>query len=121
MSSRDNWGGWVLNCLGIWDDGDYLDKLEKDFEVDLTPDDKETIEDIRLCIENNGSYPRCGDMIARHIFDAVIEKAVDELGASASDFEYDAYGTVETEIKCKGELVETWADIVAKYPQEIDN
>lgn len=112
---RDTYADWVLRCLGLWDSGNYLDKMEKDFDVRLEIWDDDTIEDIGKLIKEQGKQCRLGDWYASSIFETVIEKAVDELNAHESDFDYIAHGLYETELKCKGRVVKTWDDIKKIY------
>ena len=112
-----NWQEWINNCIGLWGGGEYLDSLEKAFELsdyESEFDDDET-KDIVYEYSKRG---RLGDYLAMEIYRRVEEKAVEKLGASHDDFDYQANGMLDHWIMCKGEYVGCWLDIVAKYPQE---
>lgn len=114
----NGYGRWVLDSLGVWGEGDYLDKLEESFEVELHPTETDTLEDVYMQLEHwnqTKSDVRMGDVFAIQIFRQVIEKAVSELGVKETDFDYYANGMYDTNLKCKGEYVFSWREIVAKY------
>lgn len=104
----NSYGRWVLDILGVWGEGDYLDKLEESYEVELHPTETDTLEDVYMQLEHwnqTKSGVRMGDVFSRQIFRRVIEKAVSELGAKENDFEYYVNGMYDTRLKCKGEYV----------------
>jgi len=107
---NDGWGDWVLRCIGVYDNGEYLDEMEKKFGVSLDWSDDETIDHLNECLGDN--HPQLGNRIASYICEAVIERAVDELGANAEDFDYCCNGAADTNIMYKDEEVYSWDDIV---------
>lgn len=103
-----NYGKWVLDCLGLWQEGDYLDELEKNFGTDALDAEEDMLEEIRICMECDRKA--LGNQVARCIFDQVIERAVDELGMKEEDFEYYCNGSLDTWLRYKGEDIESWAE-----------
>ena len=111
----DSYADWILKCLGVYDNGDYLDKMEKDFEVTLFPEESETLSDIQCVIEQHPDNPMLGNIIAIQIFNEVVSKAVNELGANENDFEIDLCAATMPDISCKGKIVKNWYDIQKNY------
>lgn len=113
-----NYGKWVLDCLGLWQEGDYLDELEKNFGTDALDAEEDMLEEIRICLE--GDRHALGNQVARRIFDRVIERAVDELGMNEEDFEYFCNGT-DTWLRYKGEQIESWGQLESKCEEGGDD
>lgn len=111
----DNMQEWVNNCIGLWGGGEYLDKIEKSFGIDYDPTDDETIDLIKMCIERNPKRPAIANAIAAELYQLVIERAVEELGAEEEDFDYFCNGKYDTDLNCKRETVSNWEDIVKIY------
>lgn len=112
---RDSYADWVLKCLGIFDDGRFLDKMEKDFEVSYDLEQEETIDDIQYALIANRKHPDLADYLATGIFDEIVQKAVDELDANEDDFSFDFSNKVKPEVKCKGKIVTNWKQIAKLY------
>lgn len=112
---RDSYADWILHCLGIYDDGRFLDKMEKDFEVSYEPEQEETIDDIRYAIIANRKRPDLADYLAYAIFDEIVQKAIEELDADEEDFSFDFSNKVKPEVKCKGKIVTNWKQIAKLY------
>lgn len=108
-----NFGEWVLQCLGVWESGTYLDKLAENFKSDALENEEDMVEEIRICMECERKA--LGNQIAARIFDDTIERAVEELGAKEEDFDYYTNGTLDTWITCKGVIVTSWEEIEKAY------
>lgn len=111
-----NYSKWILSCLGVFQDGDYLDELEKNFQSDALDEEEDMLEEIRICMECDRHA--LGNQIAMRIFEDVIQRAVSELGAKEEDFEHCTNGSLDTWINCKGEQVTSWEDIEEIYNKE---
>lgn len=107
---RDTYGNWILNCLGLADNGKYLDDIEESFGVVCELCSNETLELIKYTAEHNTSL---GDVLASRIYDEVIDKAINELECDREDFEYYVNGSLDTSLMYKGEEVSNWAEIEA--------
>lgn len=112
---RDSYADWVLKCLGIYDDGMFLDKMEKDFEVSYEPTQEETIDDIQYALIANRKHPDLADYLATGIFDEIVQKAVEWFDADEEDFEIDFSNIVKPEVKCKCKIVTNWKQIEKLY------
>lgn len=111
----DTYADWILKCLGVYDNGDYLDKMEKDFEVSLDPTDSDTIFDIQCELDQRPDYPQLGNMIALQIYNEIVSKAVAELEANEQDFTIDLTMPSKPEIECKNKVVTNWQQIKEIY------
>ena len=101
---------WILECIGVYNQNEYLDKIAENFGVDLDYE-SDTLELIRLGIE--GKRPRVGDVIADELFRMVIDRAVDELGLDEDKFDYYTNGSQDTDLMYDGEYVTSWEDLEA--------
>lgn len=97
---------WILQCIGIYNNGDYLDEIEKDFEIEFDLSDDETIELV------NDYVPNVGNRMAEMMYDKIIGKAVEKLNANEEDFGYYCNGSLDTHLYYKQEEVYCWEDIV---------
>lgn len=113
-----NFGEWILQCLGVWQSGTYLDKLAENFKSDALEDEEEMVDEIRICMECDRKA--LGNQIARRIFDETIERAISELDAKEEDFDYFTNGVQDTWINCKGEQVTSWEEIEEAYKNDKD-
>ena len=111
-----DYGDWILQCLGVYGGGAYLDELAKDFGVEADEEENDMLEDIKLALENKKRV-QLGNLLAMRIFHEVIGRAEEELGASEIDFDYYCNGTLDTWITCKDEQVYSWEDIEKLYQQ----
>lgn len=112
---RDSYADWILHCLGVYDDGRFLDKMEEDFEVQHLPDQEETIDDIRYALIANKKHPNLAEYLAYAIFDEIVQKAVKWFDADEDDFSFDFSNKVKPEVKCKGKIVTNWKQIEKLY------
>lgn len=114
-----NYGEWILQCLGVYGDGEYLNKIAENFDVEVDDNENDMIEDIEIAMgsKSDGSI-ELGNLIAYRLYEAVIVRAIDELGAKDDDFDYYCNGTLDTWITCKGEDVTSWLDIERLYQNE---
>lgn len=97
---------WILQCIGIYLDSDYLDEIEKNFQIELDLSDDETIELV------NDYAPNVGNRMAEMMYEEIISKAVKELDADREDFGYYCNGGLDTHLYYKQEEVHCWEDIV---------
>lgn len=97
---------WILQCIGIYQGGDYLDEIEDNFKIDLDLAPYEVIE----LIEENPT--NLGNQLAVEMFEMVIQSAVNELKAKSEDFDYYCNGSLDTHLYYKQEEVSCWEDIV---------
>lgn len=96
---------WILRCIGIYN-SEYLDEIEKNFEIELDLSDNETIEFVQI------NAPYVGNRMAQMMYDKIIDKAVKELNADREDFDYWCNGSLDTNLYYKQETVFCWEDIV---------
>lgn len=104
---------WILECMGVYNENEYLDHIAEDFGVDIE-EEEEMVELIQLNSEGYGQnayHGNLGNLIARQLYDKVIEKAVDELGLNDEDFEYYVDGSTGTDLKYKSEYVHSWKEL----------
>lgn len=97
---------WILQCIGIYQDSDYLDKIEEDFQIKLDLSDDETTEFVQTWA------PNVGNRMAEMMYDKIIDKAVKELDTDREDFDYFCNGSLDTNLYYKQEEVYCWEDIV---------
>ena len=97
---------WILSCIGVPNQGVYLDKIVEKFGVDLDYD-YDTVELVRQGMEIDEKHPHVGDMIARELFDMTIDRAINELGLDEDKFDYTCSGTL-VELYYDGEDVDSW-------------
>lgn len=102
-------GEWILSCIGVPDQGVYLEKIAENFGVDLDYD-YDTVELVRQGMEMRP--PHVGDMIAKELFEMTINRAVDELGLDEDKFDYTVSGTL-VELYYDGDDVYSWKDLEA--------
>lgn len=112
---NESYADWILKCLGVYDNGDYLDQMEKDFEVSLDPTESNTLFDIKCVIQERPDYPQLGDMFALEIFNEIVSNAMDEFEANDYDFTIDLTNHTKPEIKCKNKVVTNWQQIKEIY------
>ncbi len=103
---------WVLQCIGIYQEGYYLDDIESHFEMQFDMSSDETIELVR------DYAPNVGNRIAELMYEKIIERAVNQLCASEDDFDYICNGTLDTHLYYKKEEVSCWEDIVELNKQK---
>lgn len=97
---------WILQCIGIYQGGYYLDEIEENFQIELDLASYEVIELIK-------EYPsNVGNRLAEMMFEMIIEVAVNELNANSKDFDYLCNGSLDTHLYYKQEEVHYWEDIV---------
>lgn len=97
---------WVLQCIGLYGNGEYLDEIEENFQIELDLASYEIIELIK-------EYPsNVGNRLAEMMFKMIIEVAVNELNANSKDFDYFCNGSMDTHLYYKQEEVSCWEDIV---------
>lgn len=104
---------WILECMGVYNQSEYLDHIAEDFGVDID-EEEEMVELIQLNSEGYGQkayHGNLGNLIAKQLYDKVIEKAVDELGLNDEDFEYYVDGSTGTDLKYKSEYVHSWKEL----------
>lgn len=106
----DTWNDFINVCIGLWQGGAYLDKIEKDFRLKYSNLDIHHEEDIKELITLTLERGRLGDAIASRLFDAVIERAVEELGANEEDFDKDCNGII-ADLYYKGQVIADWAEL----------
>lgn len=102
-------GEWILKCIGVPDQGVYLEKIAENFGVDLDYD-YDTVELVRQGMEIDKKHPHVGDIIARELFEMAIDRAVDELELDADKFDYTVSGTL-VELYYDGKDVYSWEDL----------
>lgn len=103
---------WILQCIGIYQGGDYLDEIEENFQIELDLASYEVIELIK-------EYPsNVGNRLAEMMFEMIIEVAVNELNANSKDFDYLCNGNLDTHLYYKQEEVSCWEDIVELSKQK---
>lgn len=103
---------WVLQCIGLYGNGDYLDEIEKDFEIEFDLSDDETVEIV------SAYAPNVGNRLAEMMYDKIIDKAVEKLNANEEDFGYYCNGSLDTRFYYKQEEVNCWEDIVKLSKQK---
>lgn len=103
---------WILQCIGIYPDSDYLDEIEKDFQIELDLSDDETVEFVQIYA------PDVGNRMAEMMYNKIIDKAVEELYADITDFDYFCNGSLDTHLYYKHEEVFCWEDIVELNKQK---
>lgn len=112
---------WILQCLGIPGNGEYLDKLEEDFGVDAYDLDEEMVDEIYYGVQRRNDFyhqrpkPTIGNSIVREIYSQVVKRACDELEAKEDDFEYEVNSPCDHRITCKGHECKCWSDIEKLY------
>lgn len=112
---------WIFECMGVYNQSEYLDHITEDFGVDIE-EEEEMVELIQLNCEGYGQRAYHGDLgnlIARRLYDKVIEKAVDELCLEEDKFDYCCNGPLDTDLRYDGEYVYSWADL-CKIADEIE-
>lgn len=97
---------WILQCLGIYQGGDYLDEIEDNFGIKTNLNPYSTLFLVKW------GMPEVGNKIAQHLYFAIMDKAITQLKAKAKDFEYVCNGTQDTHLFYKGQEVSCWEDIV---------
>jgi len=83
---------------------EYIDDICDNFNID--PSD----EDVREALEmDNKNF---GNAFAAHLYEQIINKAVDELSLDRDKFDYYCNGSLDTTLCYNGEQVDSWDELV---------
>lgn len=94
---------FLATSVGLYA-SEYIDDICDNFNID--PSD----EDVRDVLGyNNTDF---GNAFAAHLYEEVINKAVDELALDRDKFDYNCNGSLDTALYYDGEAVDSWDGLV---------
>ena len=94
---------FILYSLGLYDNGEYLDDIMKNFHI------KEISTEIEdLIATSNGDL---GNTLAFELFNEIIYKAEEELGLDTTKFTYYINGSLDTYLYYDGEKITCWEEL----------
>lgn len=104
---------WILCCLVVDDQANYLDEITEKFGVDIE-DEEEMVDLIKLNAEGyeqRAYHGALGNLIANSLYSKVIDRAIDELGLDEDKFDYYANGSCDTFLTYDNERVRSWKEL----------
>lgn len=94
---------FINSCLGLYGNCEYLDDIQKSFNIELNESDIDEALQI--------SPQDLSNAITSILFDKIIDKAVEELGLNEELFDTFINGSLDTHLYYDDEEVYDWEDL----------